>query len=312
VLITATATEELSQFELLVDGILFDRRTAGQPEGNRIYRGTLKLRLDAVGEYQVSVKAISVSGASAESEKVLIVGVEPVGGAPTNVRGRILTQATLRASPSDSAESAGTAREGQEIDVLGRTRDSEWLFVEVGSGGWLRRTAVELFDAVSLVPVREASPTPRPTVETTVPTPESTTTTTVTPNPTSLPDLVPTNAVLIDGGTRLRVTVANLGQVGYEGPAEVAVGGLGAGTLTRAFGVNIASGGSGTVDFDLDAAVTEQRTAQIRVDPSNAIAEANEDNNAVSISVSGLARVLTASSVTPRYRRGPTRSRAEK
>jgi flagellar motor switch/type III secretory pathway protein FliN len=57
------------------------------------------------------------------------------------------------------------------------------------------------------------------------------------------------------------------------------VSGVGPGTLSLAFSVNIPAGGSTTVEFDLKPAVTSQVTAQVKVDPGNAIKEANKDNN---------------------------------
>jgi len=57
------------------------------------------------------------------------------------------------------------------------------------------------------------------------------------------------------------------------------VGGVVPGTLPLAFSVSLPANGNGTVDFELNPPVTGPKTAQVKVDPDNAIKEANEDNN---------------------------------
>jgi subtilase family serine protease len=59
----------------------------------------------------------------------------------------------------------------------------------------------------------------------------------------------------------------------------VAVGGVSPGTLTKAFNVEIPANGATIVEFELNPPVTTQKSAQVKVDPDNAIKETNEDNN---------------------------------
>jgi hypothetical protein len=131
------------------------------------------------------------------------------------------------------------------------------------------------------VPVREPTPAPPPPTNTPGATPSPSPSPSPTVNPKA-PDFAPTNAILIDGGARLRVTIGNLSSNAYAGSLVVSVSGVGPGTLTQAFGVNLPANGNATVDFDLNPAVTVQKTAQVKVDPDNAIKEANEDNNVAS------------------------------
>ena len=95
--------------------------------------------------------------------------------------------------------------------------------------------------------------------------------TATTPTNQNLPDLVPNSAQLFDGGRGLRVTIANISTNVYDGPIEVSVTGLTTGTLTQVYARRVPAGGSVVVDFELDPAVTTQKTAAIRVDPNNAI-----------------------------------------
>ena len=73
--------------------------------------------------------------------------------------------------------------------------------------------------------------------------------------------------------------MGNLSQNAYTGALTVAVANVGPGTLTFAFSVNIPAGGATTLDFELNPPVTTQKTAQVKVDPDNAVKETNKDNN---------------------------------
>ena len=173
------------------------------------------------------------------------------------------------------------------MKILGKTRDSQWLLVENDNGRWVKAAAIEPLDSLALVPVKEPTPTVAPPTNTPLPQPSPS----PSPKPSATvsanaPDFAPTNASLIDGGTRLRVTIANLSTNSYDGPLVVSVGGVGAGTLTQSFGVRIPANSATTVDFDLTPAVTTQKSAQVKVDPENAIKETNEDNNSATFVLS--------------------------
>lgn len=283
VLVSANATEPIVTFELYVNDQLSDSVPAGEPDDEQVYHPILQATLNSRGEHSLFVRLITQSGAKQDSDKVSVVAVEAVASPAAGVRGRLLTVTTIRSGPSETAQSVGNAREGLEVTIAGRTQDSEWLFIESTPPGWVPRNAVEPLDALSLVPVRSASPTPTRTPEQTA-SPTSVANT-QTPEPQDLPDLTPSNAQLIDGGAGLRVSVANLATTQYDGPLEVSVTGLTTGTLTRVFAVRVPPGGSVTVDFELDPPISSTLTAQIRVDPGNALAEGSEDNNSISVSL---------------------------
>lgn len=283
VLVSANATEPIETFELYIDDQLKDSVPAEEPDEEQVYHPRLRASFDSRGEHTLFVRLITESGAKQDSDKVTVVAVEAVASPVTGVRGRLLTITTIRSGPSETASSVGNAREGLEVTIAGRTQDSEWLFIESTPPGWVPRNAVEPFDALSLVPVRSASPTPTRTPEQTA-SPTSVANT-QTPEPQSQPDLTPSNAQLIDGGSGLRISVANLATTQYDGPLEVSVTGLTTGTLTRVFAVRIPPGGSVTVDFELDPPISQPATAQIRVDPGNAVGESSEDNNSISVSL---------------------------
>ncbi len=281
VLVTASATEEIANFELYIDDKLVDRIPGGAPDLEKIYHARLNATIGQKGEHSIFVRLITISGAKQDSEKVQVVAIEPVGETTPSIQGRVLTLTTLRAGPIDTANSLGEVREGQQVKVTGRTSDNEWLFVDVAPGGWIKRNAVELLDALSIVPIQNATATPATATPQTTVTPGAT----ISPTPANLPDLAPANGQLFDGGSGLRISVSNLATTAYGGALEVSVTGLTTGTLTRVFAVNVPPGGAVTVDFELDPPITQQRTATIRIDPANAVRESNEDNNQVSISL---------------------------
>lgn len=284
VLVSANATESIKTFELYIDDKLVNSIPGGTPDAEQVYRPRLRATLSAKGEHQLFVRLITESGAKQDSDKILVVAFEAVQPSTTvGVRGRLLTVTTIRSAPSDTGPSVGNAREGLEVIIAGRTLDSEWLYVESNPPGWVPRNAIEPLDALSLVPVRSSSPTPSATPEVTA-SPTSVANT-QTPEPVNLPDLSPTNAQLFDGGAGLRISVANISTTQYDGAVEVSVTGLTTGTLTRVFALRILPGGAGTVDFELDPPISAARTAQIRVDPANAIREGSEDNNTISVSL---------------------------
>ena len=283
VLVSANATEGIANFELYVDDKVVDRVPGGAPDLEKVYHPRLKATFTQKGEHQLFVRLLTVSGAKQDSDKVLIVAIEPVADKPLSIKGKVLTLTSIRATPADTGAVTGNAREGQEVTISGRTRDNEWLFIDVDKGGWVKRNAIEAFDALSIVPVKDASPTPGSATPGASTSPTSVVTT--TPTPQNTPDLTPSTAQLFDGGSGLRISVVNLSTVAYEGPLEVSVTGLTTGTLTKAFAVKIPSGGASTVDFELDPPVTTAKTAQIRVDPGNAIKETSEDNNSISVSL---------------------------
>ncbi|MCK9518403.1 MAG: SH3 domain-containing protein [Dehalococcoidia bacterium] len=273
VMVSATATEEIAKFELLVDGKVVDQVNAMPPATGSVYHATMRTTFQEKGERELWVRVTSVSGATQDTDKVKVVAVEDIGDRPVRIKGKVLASVTMRAGPGNDSDSHGTLQPGREIDVIGKTRNGEWLLIDVDGGSWVPRTAIELLDSIDLVPVKEPTPTPQPTpTETPEPSP------TPTPEET-LPDFAPTDAFLIDGGRALRVTVTNRSTTTYEGMLVVSATGVGASPPSKAFEVVLAGNSSITVDFDVDPPVMEQKTVNVKVDPDNAIEEMVEDNN---------------------------------
>ncbi len=284
VIAVASSNEAITRFELFIDDQPVAQGQPGPADGT-VYRATLKWQFDRSGTHKMFVRVTSASGATADSTKVSLRVIEPIGDKPAVIKGKAITTTNVRLGPGEQFESIGRLNDGQEVRILARSRNTDWLYIEFQNGGWVKRAAIEAEDSLEFLPVKDVTPTPAPSTNT----PQPSATPSVSPSATvgaNAPDFAPTGAVLIDGGTKLRVTVANLSLNNYSGSLAVWVDGVAAGTLKRAFAVNLVANSSATVDFDLDPPVTIQKTAVIRVDPENAVKEAKEDNNDASIGLS--------------------------
>ncbi len=284
VIAVASSNEAVTRFELFIDDQPVAQGQPGPADGT-VYRATLKWQFDRSGTHKMFVRVTSASGATADSTKVNLRVIEPIGDKPAVIKGKAITTTNVRLGPGEQFESIGRLNDGEEVRILARSRNTDWLYIEFQNDGWVKRAAIEAEDSLEFLPVKDVTPTPAPSTNT----PQPSATPSVSPSATvvaNAPDFAPTGAVLIDGGTKLRVTVANLSLNNYSGSLVVSVGGVAAGTLEQAFPVNLVANSSATVDFDLDPPVTVQKTAVIRVDPQNAIKEAKEDNNEASIGLS--------------------------
>ncbi|MEX1103400.1 MAG: CARDB domain-containing protein [Dehalococcoidia bacterium] len=274
--VRATSNEEISQFELFVADRSVDLVTASAPDADNVYSAVLHHTFDRVGEYSVFVRVTSISGATRDSDKQTVIAIQSVGDKPVEIKGRVVGTASIRRGPGESFPVIRTLNAGEEVTIVGKTRDSSWLLL-ADDDGWVRREAINPFDSLSLVPVKDPTPTPPP------PTPVETATPSVTASPTTnpnAPDFVPTNALLIDGGDTLRITVQNLASSPYSGALVVGVSEVGVVAPQVVVDVNIPASGSVTVDFELDPPVSDAgSTVRVTVDPGNAIKESNEDNN---------------------------------
>ncbi|MGE5501795.1 MAG: CARDB domain-containing protein, partial [Ignavibacteriales bacterium] len=212
------------------------------------------------------------------TDKVKVQAVEDIGDRPVRIQGRVLTSVTMREGPGDQFDAAGTLQAGREVTIIGKTRNDEWLLLDIDGGRWVPSTAIEPLDSIELVPIKEPTPTPQPS-PTNTPEPSPT----ASPTPDSGPDFVPMNAILIDGGRALRVTVANQSTENFSGVMVVSATGVGAAPPSKAFDVTLPANSSTTVDFDLDPPLTTQKPVTIKVDPDNVVKEANEDNNVATI-----------------------------
>ena len=280
VVVSAAATETLARFELLIDDRVVDQEFLTEPAEDGVYRGVLSARFDEVGEYEIIVRAVGASGAEVSSEAIALVARAGVDGErPVAVSGRVVATVNMRAGPGESFALRGTLDPGESVSVIGKTQDLDWLLLDRDGGAWVRRTAVELDDSLDLVSIWRPTPTPVPEES---PTEEPSPSATASPSPspvTEAPDFIATNAELIEGGNRLRVTVRNVATVEYSGPLVIAVANVPAQAPERVANVNLPANGSATIEFALTEPVTEEGTVDVSVDPGNAIEESNEDNN---------------------------------
>lgn len=283
VLVLASATEPIVRFELFVGDKLTDTVNVSETPADNRYRAVMNLTPTTKGTYQISVKVTASSGATKTSDKVQIIAFEPVGGRPQTIKGKVVADTTLRTGPADSYAEAGTLKAGQDITILGKSKAVDWLLVSSPQGDrWVKRTAIDNLDSLDLVPVRDVTPTPAPTqppTSTTLPSPSPSETTSPSPSPNS-PDFVPSSASLAEGGSKLRITVQNVGSAAYSGPLVVSLAGDVPGGQVVVNAQLAANGGNATVEFDISPPVTEAgKKALVTVDPGNAVKELREDNN---------------------------------
>lgn len=283
--IQATATDPISRFELFVGDKVTDSVDVTETPADNKYLAILHLTLQTKGEYDIFVRVTSSNGATKDSSKVHVIGIEPVGERPQTIKGKVATDTTLRTGPGENYQESGTLKGGQEVTILGKSKNIDWLLIDSAQGQrWAKRTAIDPLDSLDLVPIRDVTPTPAPTqppTNTTVPSPSASPSASVSPSPNpNSPDFVPTNAVLIDGGSVLRVTVQNISNTAYSGPLVVSVGGDVPAAEVAIDAKLSANGGSATVDFELAPPITASgKKAVVTADAKNSVKELREDNN---------------------------------
>lgn len=282
VVVQATATEPIVLFELFQDDQLLDSVSVSETPADNRYSATLSLVFEEKGTFEIFVRVTSSSGATQDSAKVRLKAIEPVGERPQTINGRVVADSTLRTGPGEQFDEVGRIQAGDQVTIVGKSRDLEWLLVEAGgqsNGRWARRNAIEPLDTLDLVPVRDVTPTPGPT-ETATPEPSPSPTESPSPSPDS-PDFVPTNATLASAGSILRVTVANQSNSPYSGPVVIAISGETLASQELVVDAEMAAnGGTVVVEFDLDPpASAETNRVVVEVDPLNAVKELREDNN---------------------------------
>lgn len=284
--VRAKSSEAITRFELFAENQSVDSVTVtNPPASDGTYSATLKLpAYGNKGTYHVKVRVTSASGAHKDSDPVTIIAIEPVGAKPQSVKGKVVADATAREGPADDSPVARTLTAGTDVNIIGRTSDSEWLLVDIDGGRWVKRNAITAQDSLDLVPVRNPTPVPQatPTIGA-APSPSPTAAPTVN---AKAPDFFPAGASLSADGKTLHVVVGNQSTNGYVGPLVVSVSGVSPGTLTLVFNVNIPANGSATVDFNVDLGGATEKTAVVKVNPGpNAIPEQNQDNNSASFPV---------------------------
>lgn len=286
VIVRVVSGEEIVRFELLVSGIVTDQEFSGRVTGENTYAAVLTARFEAAGAYDLVVRAYTASGEQIVSEPIRVRATPPVEATPRVViTAEVVALTSLRVCPFEACNQAGTLEPSQVVTVIGKTLNQQWLQVETGGGLWVRFSAVDIspedlasVPAVEPPPAPVDTPTPPPTQvsDTETPTPTATGTTAPPPN---APDFIPTNAEPIEGGTILRITLTNASTNPFSGPIAVLVEGVPASPAEQVLTVSMEPNGTAALNFDLDPPITEQTTVTVTLDPDDAIAETNEDNN---------------------------------
>ncbi|MYK25674.1 MAG: hypothetical protein F4052_01785, partial [Dehalococcoidia bacterium] len=286
VIVRVVSGEEIVRFELLVSGIVTDQEFSGRVTGENTYAAVLTARFEAAGAYDLVVRAYTASGEQIVSEPIRVRATPPEVETPVVlITAEVVALTSLRVCPFEACNQAGTLEPGQVVTVIGKTLNQQWLQVETGGGLWVRFSAVDIspedlasVPAVEPPPAPADTPTPPPTQVSGTETPTPTATGTAAPPPNA-PDFIPTNAEPIEGGTILRITLTNASTNPFSGPIVVRVEGVPASPAEQVLTVSMEPNGTAALNFDLDPPITEQTTVTVTLDPDDAIAEANEDNN---------------------------------
>ena len=285
VVVQATSTKPIAQFQLFVNNAVVDTQPAGSPAADNTYQVTLTLPpFTSRGTYQAFVRVTTSTNEHTDSSKINLVAIQPVGSAPQQIQGKVIATVNVRKGPGDNYDSVQTLEAGTTVNIIGKTSDESWLLVDVAGGTWVKAAAIDAQDSLALVPVAEPTPVPSPT-PVPAPSPSPSASPSPSPSPTgNLPDLYPQNAQLTNGGSQLQIAIGNQGRGAYSGGLVVGVTGVDiVGGSQKAFDVNIPANGSSTLTFALSTPVTKTVSISINVDPGNVIKETNKDNNTLSI-----------------------------
>ena len=291
VIVSVVSGEDIVRFELLVSGIVTDQQFSGTVTAENTYAAVLQARFEAAGAYDLVVRAFTATGEEIVSDPIQVVAIpEPIATPEVLTICEIVGVASLRTGPGEVYNQAGTLEPGDVVTVTGKTLNLQWLQIERGGGLWVRFNAVETTCDLTDVPFVEPPPPPTATPtpptsdseedpETPTPTPsEGTPTEVVSPN---APDFVPSDAVLIERGATLRITITNTSTNPFSGAIVVRVDGVDASPAEQVVNVAMDPNGTAAVNFTIDPPVTVQASVMVTVDPDEAIAESSEDNNTV-------------------------------
>lgn len=184
------------------------------------------------------------------------------------LNGTATVNANVRAAPDEGSERLGGLTIGDEVEVVGRRDDNEWLEIifPLGSNntGWVFAEFITLDGDIDDLPIDATS----------------------TPEPEEV-DLEPTGLDL-DSDNLVVVSIINNGNVAFEGgEIDIAVT-LGetdnldeeSQTVTVSVG-SLDTDESETVTLD-GVEVTEERSVAVQIDSSNSVEESDEDNNSIS------------------------------
>jgi len=163
------SNEAIDLFVIFVNGQQVTEQPAVPGDLSGEYRAVLTIHFNEVGSYELLVRAVSESGVEQDSQVVTVIAIEPDNGQPDFLIGLIIAGVNLREGPDESFPRVATLEPDDEVRVIGRSQDNEWVFVDLFGGVWLKRTAVRFTDSIAILPVVDPTPTPGPN-----PTPEGT------------------------------------------------------------------------------------------------------------------------------------------
>ena len=287
VIASVVSGEDVVRFELLITGIITDQVFTSRVTDENTYAAVLTARFEAAGVYNLVVRAYTATGAEIRSDPVqvqVIPAPEPTAEPMTTAV--VVADTEVRTSPYEEGNQAGTLEPDQVVTVIGATADQQWLLLE--NQLWIRLSAVTI-DPQDLSALEVVEPPPPPTPTPTPPprdpeNPDETSTATASPATEDLsnaPDFIPTNAVLLDRGSTLRITITNTSTNPFSGAVVVGVAEVPADPAEQVVNVSIEPNGTTAINFTLDPPVTEQVSVTVIVDPDDAIVESSEDNNTV-------------------------------
>jgi hypothetical protein len=259
--------------------------------------------------------AIVVAVVLSEGEKETVIVTPPLemstpGSTPTRtpvplegITGRALSTLTVRAGPGSGYISLGTAPRDAELEVVGKNEEESWLEIAYPPRsrltGWVAADGVELEGSLASLPVATPESLVLPAVPTYPPgaSVEGELELTPTPEAALLPDLIISDAYLLEG--ELVVTITNQGTADAAAPIDVGIySGDGSTPLRLALvGEPLPAGASVDLHTRYQPAGGSQRLL-VRVDSANRVQETNEDNNELVFGVSG--PPVTPSPTAPR------------
>jgi hypothetical protein len=236
---------------------------------------------------------------------LLAARATPTSTTTASLRARAAVTGDVHTLPSEESQILGTLRRGQELDIIGRSSDGQWIAIAYPPGsaqqGWIPALAADLplelrvLPTVTPAPFRgaDSSASLLPTVTSAAldgppPTP-------VAPG-RPLPDLVISNVGLLADG-RLVATVRNQGNAMVDGrPIEIALASAN-GQILRIAGTEPRQLGPGqSVDIVVNYPITQPTAVRILVDPNGRVEELSRANDVFEASVQPPAQATAAAS----------------
>ncbi len=229
---------------------------------------------DRAGSRRLEAVATNLNGDTSPTISITVTVIDPdATPTPTEtpegvLNGTATVNANVRAAADEGSERLGGLTAGDEVEVVGRRDDNEWLEIifPLGSNdtGWVFAEFITLDGDIDDLPIDATS----------------------TPEPEEV-DLEPTGLDL-DSDNLVIVSIINNGNVAFEGgQVDIAVT-LGetdnldedSQTVTVSVG-SLDTDESETVTLD-GIEVTEERSVTVQIDSSNSVEESDEDNNSIS------------------------------